>query len=84
MTAVVSRNRHKEASPARDLVAAHFEGSTTLPERFFEDNAARIARACWDMARRFDPCLPSGVHMYLGQGKVLRQRHSPMFGHGQA
>jgi len=31
--------------------------------------------------RSFDPCLPCGVHMYLGNGKVLETRHSPMFGH---
>jgi hydrogenase large subunit len=30
--------------------------------------------------RSFDPCLPCGVHMYLGEGKVLQTRHSPMFG----
>jgi hydrogenase large subunit len=30
--------------------------------------------------RSFDPCLPCGIHMYLGNGKVLEQRHSPMFG----
>jgi hydrogenase large subunit len=30
--------------------------------------------------RSFDPCLPCGVHMYLGNGKVLEERHSPMFG----
>jgi hydrogenase large subunit len=30
--------------------------------------------------RSFDPCLPCGVHMYLGNGKVLEARHSPMFG----
>ncbi len=30
--------------------------------------------------RSFDPCLPCGVHMYLGDGKVLEQRHSPTFG----
>ena len=27
--------------------------------------------------RSFDPCLPCGVHMYLGDGKVLEKRHSP-------
>jgi hydrogenase large subunit len=32
--------------------------------------------------RSFDPCLPCGVHMYLGDGKVLEQRHSPMLGLG--
>lgn len=32
--------------------------------------------------RSFDPCLPCGVHMYLGNGKVLKAGHSPMFGTG--
>ncbi|WP_431981142.1 nickel-dependent hydrogenase large subunit [Streptomyces qinglanensis] len=32
--------------------------------------------------RSFDPCLPCGVHMYLGKGKELQQTHSPMFGAG--
>ncbi len=27
--------------------------------------------------RSFDPCLPCGVHMYLGKGKTIEQRHSP-------
>jgi hydrogenase large subunit len=31
--------------------------------------------------RSFDPCLPCGVHMYLGEGKVLETVHSPMFGY---
>jgi len=30
--------------------------------------------------RSFDPCLPCGVHMYLGNGKTLETVHSPMFG----
>jgi hydrogenase large subunit len=30
--------------------------------------------------RSFDPCLPCGVHMYLGEGRVLEKLHSPMFG----
>jgi hydrogenase large subunit len=30
--------------------------------------------------RSFDPCLPCGVHMYVGKGKVIETRHSPMFG----
>jgi len=30
--------------------------------------------------RSFDPCLPCGVHMYLGNGKMLQQVHSPTFG----
>ena len=27
--------------------------------------------------RSFDPCLPCGVHMYLGNGKTLKQMHTP-------
>ncbi len=27
--------------------------------------------------RSFDPCLPCGVHMYLGNGKTLERLHSP-------
>jgi len=27
--------------------------------------------------RSFDPCLPCGVHMYLGKGRVLKKLHSP-------
>ena len=27
--------------------------------------------------RSFDPCLPCGVHMYLGNGKTIEQRHMP-------
>jgi hydrogenase large subunit len=30
--------------------------------------------------RSFDPCLPCGVHMYLGKGKTLEVRHTSMFG----
>jgi hydrogenase large subunit len=31
--------------------------------------------------RSFDPCLPCGVHMYSGQGKLLNEiRHTPMYG----
>jgi hydrogenase large subunit len=28
--------------------------------------------------RSFDPCLPCGVHMYLGNGQVLDKVHTPM------
>ncbi len=34
--------------------------------------------------RSFDPCLPCGVHMYLGDGKTLETVHSPMFGNQTA
>ncbi len=28
--------------------------------------------------RSFDPCLPCGVHMYLGNGRTIQTSHSPM------
>jgi hydrogenase large subunit len=30
--------------------------------------------------RSFDPCLPCGVHMYVGGGRKITKVHSPMFG----
>jgi hydrogenase large subunit len=48
----------------------------------FEENGPGNFRGIDIMraVRSFDPCLPCGVHMYLGKGKVLETRHSPMFG----
>jgi hydrogenase large subunit len=43
------------------------------PDRFKGIDVMRTVRS-------FDPCLPCGVHMYLGNGRVLEQRHSPMLG----
>ncbi|MEX0745240.1 MAG: nickel-dependent hydrogenase large subunit [Phycisphaeraceae bacterium] len=43
------------------------------PDRFKGIDIMRTVRS-------FDPCLPCGVHMYLGKGKVLKTRHSPTFG----
>jgi hydrogenase large subunit len=51
----------------------------------FEENGQDAFRGIDVMraVRSFDPCLPCGVHMYLGGGRTLRQVHSPMFGeHG--
>jgi hydrogenase large subunit len=48
----------------------------------FEENGPDDFRGIDIMraVRSFDPCLPCGVHMYLGGGKTLEQVHSPMFG----
>jgi len=48
----------------------------------FEENGRDAFRGIDIMraVRSFDPCLPCGVHMYLGKGKTLKQVHSPMFG----
>ncbi|MEZ4864995.1 MAG: nickel-dependent hydrogenase large subunit [Caldilineaceae bacterium] len=51
--------------------------------KIFEENGQANFKGIDIMrtVRSFDPCLPCGVHMYLGNGKVLEQRHTPMFGH---
>jgi len=48
----------------------------------FEENGPDEFRGIDIMraVRSFDPCLPCGVHMYLGEGKELKQVHSPMLG----
>ena len=48
----------------------------------FEENSQENFRGIDIMraVRSFDPCLPCGVHMYLGKGRTLEQVHSPMFG----
>ncbi len=48
----------------------------------FEENGPDEFRGVDIMraVRSFDPCLPCGVHMYLGKGRTLEKLHSPMFG----
>ena len=48
----------------------------------FEDNGPGKFKGIDIMrtVRSFDPCLPCGVHMYTGEGKLLEERHVPMFG----
>jgi hydrogenase large subunit len=56
-----------------------------MGQPIFEENDQDSFRGIDIMraVRSFDPCLPCGVHMYLGKGKTLRRVHSPMFGeHG--
>ncbi|MGH9856891.1 MAG: nickel-dependent hydrogenase large subunit, partial [Acidobacteriota bacterium] len=43
------------------------------PDKFKGIDIMRVVRS-------FDPCLPCGVHMYVGEGKVVEIRHSPLFG----
>ena len=51
--------------------------SSTRP--IFEENDLEHFKGIDIMrtVRSFDPCLPCGVHMYLGKGKVLKKLHSP-------
>lgn len=48
----------------------------------FEENSPETFKGIDIMrtVRSFDPCLPCGVHMYLGEGKELKVLHSPTFG----
>jgi hydrogenase large subunit len=48
----------------------------------FEENGPDDFRGVDIMraVRSFDPCLPCGVHMYVGKGRTIKQMHSPMFG----
>jgi hydrogenase large subunit len=43
------------------------------PDKFKGIDIMRVVRS-------FDPCLPCGVHMFVGDGKVVEIHHSPMFG----
>lgn len=48
----------------------------------FEENGPETFKGIDIMrtVRSFDPCMPCGVHMYLGNGKEIEVRHSPTFG----
>lgn len=52
--------------------------------KIFEENGPENFKGIDIMrtVRSFDPCLPCGVHMYTGEGKLLEQIHSPMMGLG--
>jgi hydrogenase large subunit len=64
------RDSHGVPGPYEDAVQNTPIFEENPPERF---KGIDIMRA----VRSFDPCLPCGVHMYLGNGKLLRQLHSP-------
>jgi hydrogenase large subunit len=67
------RDIHGTPGPYEDAVQ-----NTPIFEENGPDNfkGIDIMRA----VRSFDPCLPCGVHMYVGNGKTVQVRHSPMFG----
>jgi hydrogenase large subunit len=52
--------------------------------RIYEENGRERFKGIDIMrtVRSFDPCLPCGVHMYLGAGETRRVLHSPMLGVG--
>jgi hydrogenase large subunit len=67
------RDSYGTPGPYEDAVQDMPIFEENRPENF---KGVDIMRA----VRSFDPCLPCGVHMHLGKGRVLKKLHSPMFG----
>jgi hydrogenase large subunit len=64
------RDMHGTPGPYEDAVQNTPIFEENPPETFKGIDIMRTVRS-------FDPCLPCGVHMYLGKGKDLRTLHSP-------
>ena len=56
--------------PYEDAVQGQPIFEENPPEKFKGIDIMRTVRS-------FDPCLPCGVHMYLGGGRVVEEMHSP-------
>jgi hydrogenase large subunit len=67
------RDSYGTPGPYEDAVEGQPLFEESPPDKFKGIDIMRTVRS-------FDPCLPCGVHMYLGNGKVLETHHSPMFG----
>lgn len=67
------RDSYGTPGPYEDAVQGTPIFEENGPDQFKGVDIMRVVRS-------FDPCLPCGVHMYLGGGKVLETRHSPMLG----
>jgi hydrogenase large subunit len=67
------RDLHGTPGPYEDAVQGMPIFEENGPDEF---RGIDIMRA----VRSFDPCLPCGVHMYVGGGKTIKQVHSPQFG----
>lgn len=64
------RDRYGTPGPYEDAIQNTPIFEENGPDKF---KGIDIMRA----VRSFDPCLPCGVHMSLGDGRVLEKRHSP-------
>ncbi|MEU1377087.1 nickel-dependent hydrogenase large subunit [Streptomyces triculaminicus] len=67
------RDHYGTPGPYEDAVQGMTLFEENGPENFKGIDIMRTVRS-------FDPCLPCGVHMYLGGGRTVRQSHSPTFG----
>ncbi len=72
-----SRDKFGTPGPYEDAVQNTPIFEENGPENF---KGIDIMRA----VRSFDPCLPCGVHMFVGNGKAVETVHSPMFGAAHA
>ena len=68
-----------ERQPARQLRHPGPYEDAVQGQPIFEENDREHFKGIDIMrtVRSFDPCLPCGVHMYLGDGKTLEMTHSP-------
>jgi hydrogenase large subunit len=69
------RDYYGTPGPYEDAVQGQPIFEENGPENFKGIDIMRTVRS-------FDPCLPCGVHMYTGKGKLLERRHSPTLGIG--
>jgi hydrogenase large subunit len=65
------RDNYGVLGPYEDAITGTPIFEENGPDRF---KGIDIMRA----VRSFDPCLPCGVHMFLGKGRTLEQVHSPL------
>ncbi len=64
------RDMYGTPGPYEDAVQGQPIFEENGPDKFKGIDIMRTVRS-------FDPCLPCGVHMFLGNGKTLERRHSP-------
>ncbi|MFN2548928.1 MAG: nickel-dependent hydrogenase large subunit, partial [Myxococcales bacterium] len=67
------RDRFGTPGPYEDAVQGLHLFEENGPDKFKGIDIMRTVRS-------FDPCLPCGVHMYLGNGREIERVHSPMLG----
>jgi hydrogenase large subunit len=70
-----ARDVHGTPGPYEDAVQGTPIFEENGPDSFKGIDIMRTVRS-------FDPCLPCGVHLYVGGGRTIEVRHAPMFGAG--
>jgi hydrogenase large subunit len=70
------RDVHGTPGPYEDAVQGCPIFEENGPDNFKGIDVMRTVRS-------FDPCLPCGVHMYVGDGRTIEVRHTPTYGAGK-